>query len=86
MEALEQAAALKPDLIILDLSMPRMNGLEAAAAIRKNIPMVPIILFTMYMDALPRQTARNAGVNSVVSKGGRTEALLAEVDRLLIAA
>jgi DNA-binding NarL/FixJ family response regulator len=82
-EALEQAVALKPDLIILDLSMPRMNGLEAAAILHQNTPRVPIILFTMHLNALSTQDAKDAGVSSVVFKCGRTEALLAEVDRLL---
>ena len=82
-EALEQAVVLKPDLIILDLSMPRMNGLEAAAILHQNTPTVPIILFTMHVDTLSSQDASDAGVSSVVSKCSRTEALLAEVDRLL---
>jgi DNA-binding NarL/FixJ family response regulator len=51
-DALDKACDLKPDLVILDLSMPRMNGLQAAYAIRRVLCDVPIILFTMYADAI----------------------------------
>ena len=50
--AVEKAAELKPDLITLDLSMPRMNGLEAARILKSKMKHVPVILFTNYADAL----------------------------------
>src|SRR5579859_842092 len=46
-EAIEKAKALKPDLIILDLAMPRMNGMEAASVLSSIMPSVPIVLLTM---------------------------------------
>ena len=51
-EALAKAEELKPDLIVLDFSMPKMNGLEAAAALQKIMPKVPIILYTFHKDAV----------------------------------
>jgi DNA-binding NarL/FixJ family response regulator len=47
-DAIEKAQELKPDLIILDMSMPRMNGIEAARRLKKLLPQTPIILFTSH--------------------------------------
>jgi CheY-like chemotaxis protein len=47
-EAVEKAAKLEPDLVILDFAMPRLNGLQAASEIRKLLPGVPIVMFTLY--------------------------------------
>jgi two-component system, NarL family, nitrate/nitrite response regulator NarL len=49
-EAIDLAIKHRPDLIILDLSMPVMNGLEAARQLKKIMPGVPIILFSQYSD------------------------------------
>jgi DNA-binding NarL/FixJ family response regulator len=49
-EAIEKASKLQPDLVLLDLAMPRLNGAEAASVIRSAMPRVPILLFTMYAD------------------------------------
>ena len=62
-EAIERAQRLHPDLIILDLSMPVMNGLDAARALRDRlVPPVPIILFTLYDAGIVEERARYAGV------------------------
>jgi two-component system, NarL family, response regulator LiaR len=84
-DALDKACDLKPDLVILDLSMPRMNGLQAACAIRRVLHEVPIILFTMYADAIRPQEASSAGVNAVVSKNGELSALAEQIQALLAA-
>jgi DNA-binding NarL/FixJ family response regulator len=47
-DAIQKAQALKPDLIILDLSMPRMGGVEAAQRLKKFLPQTPIVLFTWH--------------------------------------
>ena len=51
-DAIEKAAKLEPDLVILDFAMPRLNGLEAAARIRQLLPGVPIVMFTMYASQI----------------------------------
>ena len=66
-EAIGKAKALKPDLIILDLAMPRMNGIETAAQLRMLLPDVPIVLFTLYDEAVGHALASDMGVN-VISK------------------
>jgi DNA-binding NarL/FixJ family response regulator len=68
LDALDKARDLTPDLIILDLSMPRMNGLQAAKELKAIMEHVPIILFTLHAEALPKNDALPTGVNAVVSK------------------
>jgi CheY-like chemotaxis protein len=62
-EALAKVAASKPDLIILDLAMPVMDGVRATQALKQLAPDVPILLFTMY-----HARAEDIGVDVVISK------------------
>ena len=59
---------LKPDLVLLDLSMPDINGLEAARMMSGSDPTVPIILFTAVVADGLEDAARNAGICAVVPK------------------
>jgi CheY-like chemotaxis protein len=68
LDALEKARQLSPDLIILDLDMPRMNGLQAARELQTMMVRAPIILFTIHADEVRPQEAWDAGVSAVVSK------------------
>jgi len=67
-EGIEAAKQVNPDLIILDLSMPVMNGIEAASQLRKLFPTTPIILFTLYGDSLLQKDASKDGVDLVLMK------------------
>jgi DNA-binding NarL/FixJ family response regulator len=67
-QAIELALHHRPDLIILDLSMPVMNGLEAARELKKLMPKVPIILFTLHSDSSNRVGLMNMDVDRIVSK------------------
>jgi NarL family two-component system response regulator LiaR len=67
-DAIEKAKALNPNLIVIDLAMPRMNGVEATSELRAMMPRVPIVLFTMYDDAVGRALALSAGASRVLSK------------------
>jgi CheY-like chemotaxis protein len=67
-EAVELAERVRPDVIVLDLSMPVMNGLEAAPWLRKVLPTAPIILFTQFADSLSTADAAKAGVSLVLAK------------------
>lgn len=51
-EAVSKARELKPDLILLDLAMPKMNGLEAAELLKEEMPGIRTVLFTMYTEAV----------------------------------
>ncbi len=79
-EAVEKAKKSKPDLIILDLAMPRLNGLEAATVLKSDLPETPVILFT-YTDQLPKTLCEAIGVD-FVSKVEGIPKLLERVDAL----
>jgi DNA-binding NarL/FixJ family response regulator len=83
-DAIEKTRHLTPDLIILDLAMPRMNGLEAARKLRAMSVKAPIILFTMYADVLPQEETTEAGISAVVSKTD-LPALQHLIEELLVA-
>ena len=67
-DAIEKAKKLKPDLILLDLAMPRMNGIEAASVIKGMMPQVSIVLFTMYKETVGKAIASAVGIDAVLSK------------------
>lgn len=73
LDAIEKAKILQPDLIIMDLSMPRMNGLEAAKELMRICPDVPILLNTMHAEVVRGQRQLPVGIREVVSK---TESLV----------
>jgi DNA-binding NarL/FixJ family response regulator len=75
-EAVEMAQVSQPDLILLDLSMPVMNGIDAACELKQIMPMVPIIVFSEYGDVFSEREARNSGISAVVSKGAKLDVLL----------
>ena len=68
MDGVEKAAELAPDLVVMDLSMPGMNGLDAARKLKERMPYVPIVLFTSHKSVLRESEAISAGVSAVVSK------------------
>jgi CheY-like chemotaxis protein len=81
-EAIELATKHKPSLIVLDLSMPVMNGLQAAPELRRILPTAPIILFTAHADSILKENIIDVGISSVVAKGV-AEGLLEEVQSRL---
>ena len=76
-DAIEKAQQLSPDLIILDLSMPEMNGLEAASAIRYIMPEVPLFLLTAHYNRELELTAFGSGICAVFSKHDDLDSLVA---------
>src|SRR5215510_11395620 len=75
-EAVEMAQVLHPDLIVLDLSMPVMNGVEAAHALRRCLPETTIVVFSEYSDLLSELEARSEGISALVSKREPVSVLL----------
>ncbi|MFZ1034523.1 MAG: response regulator transcription factor, partial [Candidatus Acidiferrales bacterium] len=68
-DGLEKATELEPALILLDLRMPRMNGVEAAAALRGRMPHVRIVLLTLYDEVLSCKSLMSAiGIDEIISK------------------
>jgi DNA-binding NarL/FixJ family response regulator len=82
-EAVLKASELKPDLIILDLAMPEIDGLRAAGQILAMCPTVPIVLHTLYVSAQLELEAQKYGIRKVVSKS-ETGALVKAVAELFI--
>jgi DNA-binding NarL/FixJ family response regulator len=64
----KMAKRLKPDLIVLDLAMPRMNGAEAASILTQTMPKTPIVLLTLYKNVLGSALASAVGVKAIVDK------------------
>ena len=81
-EAIELAKQTKPDLILLDLAMPGLNGVEVATILRNTLPETPIILFTMYTDLHAELLSGFLGVD-FISKVDGLPKLLERVDALL---
>jgi CheY-like chemotaxis protein len=68
LEALEKAQSLKPDLVLLDLVMPEINGAEVASILKQKMPNIRIILFTMYTEKIGKFLSAAIGVDAVLSK------------------
>ena len=68
-DALDKLSRVRPDLIILDMSMPRMNGVDAARELKHICPNVPVILYTAFADIFRRKKPFPEGVSEVVAKG-----------------
>jgi DNA-binding NarL/FixJ family response regulator len=67
-DALQKAGQLKPDLIVLDLSMPVMNRIATCLLLRRLIPTARLILFTLHESATTQSEAWAAGFSSIISK------------------
>lgn len=81
-ETLDWALALRPDLVILDVLMPKLNGIEVASLLRKNLPESKIILFTMYGEYV-QTLAMAAGVDIVLPKPDGLTPLMRAVEAVL---
>jgi len=82
-DAIDKAEKLKPDLIILDLVMPVMTGLDAAPLLKQLLPDVLIILFTQQEGSEVERLAQAAGIDAVVSKSQVASELFLKAQVLL---
>ena len=82
-EALEAVKTLKPDVVILDITMPKMNGLEAAPRIAKLGLGCRVLIFTMHDSERLSGEVRQAGAQGLVLKSQAARDLIRAVDRLL---
>jgi DNA-binding NarL/FixJ family response regulator len=67
--AMEQARALEPDLVLMDLSMPDVDGIEAMRRIHSKQPQIPVVILTAHADAGIEREAREAGASGFLAKG-----------------
>jgi DNA-binding NarL/FixJ family response regulator len=82
-EAVRKAQELNPDLIIMDFTMPVMDGLEAARRILKVAPKTPILMFSMHKMETLTEAAKQAGTRGFVTKGESAQNLLRAVEHIL---
>ena len=82
-DAIDKAKRLKPDLIVLDLAMPVMNGLQATPVLKKMLPEVRLILFTAHNGHPVEVLAREAGIHAVVPKNQAASRLITQAQALL---
>jgi DNA-binding NarL/FixJ family response regulator len=75
-EAIRLALQLEPDVVLLDLEMPVLDGYCAALQIKAHLPRCRVLALSIHEDAVSRQRARLAGVDAFIPKGARSHALL----------
>ncbi len=78
-EAVTLAHTLQPDVVLMDLSKPTMNGTAATAGLRAAVPRSAVVLLSLYDDAAMRAQAHAAGAVTVVGKQEGVQALLAAI-------
>ena len=81
--ALDLAARLRPDAVVLDLAIDGVDGIGVLPSLRAMLPEARIIVFTGHDDAALRQQAMDAGASAWVLKGGDLSGLLDELSRVL---
>jgi DNA-binding NarL/FixJ family response regulator len=75
-EALELALALRPDVVVMDIHMPVMDGLEATRSLRRLLPTTKVVVVTSSPSASDRWSARGAGAHAFLAKELGTDALV----------
>src|ERR1700704_3263661 len=83
LDAIEKSKHLKPDVILLDVSMPHLNGLDAARVIRKEVPHSKILMVSQHDAAYMSQRALEVGARGYVAKSELSRQLLAAVESVI---
>src|SRR5215831_13415106 len=83
LEAVEKAAQLRPDIVLLDVSMPRLSGLEAAPLIRRESPASEIVIVSQHDPAEMLPSALKAGARGFVSKSDIGSNLLSTIESIV---
>lgn len=81
-EGVEKARQLNPDLVIMDFSMPRMTGLEAAREMLKDFPNIPILLLTLFLTGQLAEEASKVGIRASLQKS-TMRSLVEGIDEVL---
>ncbi len=82
-EAVEKALHYQPDVIIMDITMPGMNGLEASAEIAKSRSDIPVILFSLHLSEDLVNHFQSGGIRGAVGKGEAARDLVEAVKKVL---
>jgi CheY-like chemotaxis protein len=84
-QAVAEVARLRPDLVLMDVRMPKMDGLEATRRIRAGCQVTRILLLTNHANAIPAQLAVEAGADDLLDKAELADRLPAALARLTAA-
>jgi DNA-binding NarL/FixJ family response regulator len=82
-DAIEKTKLLRPDILVLDISMPQLNGLEVTRAIRRDFPGTQVVILSQYEESEMRPYALEAGARGYVSKAEASRQLLAAIETLI---
>ena len=82
-ELLQKAAQLRPELVILDISMPELNGIEAARQLHRMLPLIKMIFVTQQLNALYLRAAFQAGAHGYVAKQCASDDLRVALGKVL---
>ncbi len=82
-EGIDKALQLSPDLIVLDLAMPVMNGFQAARELHRLLPRVPLLMYTSFSGSEVEHEALASGVTAIRSKSDGIESLCGSIQELL---
>jgi len=82
-EAVDKTVECHPDVVIMDITMPTMNGLEAASHISASDPQIPIILFSLHLSDEMMNTLNHATIRGAVSKSEAGRDLVEAVETVL---
>lgn len=83
--AIDEATKLLPDLIIMDLVMPVLNGIDAARLLKRLLPTTPVLMFTTFASPHLKDAALAAGVRAVIDKTEGGTALIDNIESLFVA-
>jgi len=82
-DAVERVRELNPDVVVLDITMPRLNGLEAAQVIRTEAPESKMVILSQHEPSLMRQAALSAGANAYVTKSEVSRELMMAIETMI---
>ena len=82
LQLVQKAMRLRPELVLTDLSMPRLNGFEAATELRRLFPDLRIVIITQLSGLSLKDECLRSGADGLVEKGQMPEKLMEEVRRL----